>query len=165
MNKSSVGKIGEDLSEQYLKNNGYKIIERNFWKPWGELDIIAKDPKGILVFIEVKTMRQFGNAAINPEDNLTSAKLKKLQRTAGLYAGFNEDLITDVGWRIDLVAVSLNPDVSRETLESIVSRETKSALRKSFLSRFLHLILFKNDEKDVLTNMEKYCDIKHFENL
>src|SRR3989338_520910 len=127
--KSEVGKLGEDLACEYLVNKRFTIIERNFRKPWGELDIITKDSKGILVFVEVKTIRQsswqainqsnkaekydldnyapnslwqairqYGNAAmirkmrqkigwkessqIMPEENLTAAKLKKLQRTA-----------------------------------------------------------------------------------
>jgi Holliday junction resolvase-like predicted endonuclease len=74
---------------------------------------------------------------LSPEDNLTSTKLKKLQRTAALYAGYNQNLINDdLGWRIDLVAIAIPKDVSRETL------------------------VLAN-----LTNIEKYCDIKHFENI
>lgn len=107
--KSEIGKLGEDLACKYLLNNSFTIIERNFRKPWGELDIIAKSPDKTLVFIEVKTMRQFGNAAILPEENLTAAKLRKLKRTASLYAGFNPELINDQnGWRIDLLAITIN---------------------------------------------------------
>ena len=48
-------------------------------------------------------------AALNPEDNLTAAKLIKLQRTASLYAGFNGKLIDENrGWRIDLIAITLS---------------------------------------------------------
>ena len=145
--KSETGKLGEDLACEYLVNNGFTIIERNFRKPWGELDIIAKDPEGTLVFIEVKAInqtkesqsynlaeyapnslwqaiRQYGNSAmlkkmrqkifwreslqINPEENLTAAKLKKLQRMASLYAGFHPELVDEKGgWRIDLVAITI----------------------------------------------------------
>ena len=64
--KSETGKLGEDIACEYLVNRGFIIIERNFRKPWGELDIIAKDSKGVLVFVEVKAIRQthgkqFGN--------------------------------------------------------------------------------------------------------
>jgi putative endonuclease len=104
--KSEIGKLGEDIACEYLVNKKYRICERNFRKPWGELDIIAKDKDGVLVFVEVKTMRQCGNAAIQPEENLTAAKLKKLKRTASLYAGYNSELINDKkGWRIDLIAI------------------------------------------------------------
>ena len=113
--KSETGKLGEDLAYEYLVNNRFTIIERNFRKPWGELDIIAKENNGTLVFIEVKTMRKYGNnsaiAELQPEDNLTSAKLIKLKRTASLYAGFHPELIDDKkGWRIDLLAITLQDD-------------------------------------------------------
>lgn len=107
-NTSIVGKLGEDLACDYLKDKGFKIIDRNFRQPWGEIDIIAKDKGGTLVFVEVKAMKNFNPAiaALRPEDNLTGAKLKKLQKTASLYVGGNSDLVNDKrGWRIDLVAI------------------------------------------------------------
>lgn len=116
-NKSEIGKLGEDLAYEYLKNKGYKIIERNYRRKWGELDIISKDPKGILVFVEVKCMRQCGNAAnqLLPEENLTAAKLRKLKRTASLYAGSYQELINDkTGWRIDLIAIQIFDSGSHE---------------------------------------------------
>lgn len=134
--KSEVGKIGEDLACEYLINKGYKILERNYWKKWGELDIIAKDPANTLVFVEVKTLRQAqckqcGNSAIhgeqcrtiaglNPEDNLTAAKLKKLQRTAQLFVGKHSELVDEkIGWRIDLLAISLGSEDHIEHYENI----------------------------------------------
>lgn len=107
--KSIIGKQGEDLACEYLINKGYEIIERNFRQKWGELDIVAKDPIGALVFVEVKTMRQSGNSEeLLPEYNLTKSKLIKLQRTAQLFAGKHSELIDDqLGWRIDLIAVEM----------------------------------------------------------
>ncbi len=133
-NKSQIGKIGEDIACKYLQDKGYTIIERNFRKKWGELDIIAKDPANVLVFIEVKTLQYYSKQAMRqlvvsrvkslphcrihpeitegllPEENLSVAKCKKLKRTASLYAGKNEKLITDKGWRIDLIAITLLAD-------------------------------------------------------
>ena len=54
MDKQSVGKYGEDLVCEYLKKNGYKILERNFRFRLGEIDIIAAK-KGYTAFVEVKT--------------------------------------------------------------------------------------------------------------
>lgn len=105
--KSEIGKLGEDIACEYLKNNGYKIIERNFRKPWGELDIIAKDSDGTLAFVEVKTIKT--EFDLNPEENLSKSKLKKLQRTALLYTGSNQHLVKDNrGWRMDLIAININ---------------------------------------------------------
>ena len=64
--------------------------------------------------MEVKTIRQYNNQPLNiqPEDNLTPSKLKKLQRTASLYVGANENLVGDKkGWRIDLIAITLTNEL------------------------------------------------------
>ena len=115
--KSYIGKIGEDLACEYLKDKKYKILERNHRQKWGELDIIAKNSDGILVFIEVKTLQMFhvkqcgNNAAIAellPEENLTKAKLEKVKRTAQVFADQHSELIDEEkGWRIDLIAITL----------------------------------------------------------
>lgn len=105
--KSQTGQLGEDIACEYLVDKKYKIIERNYRQKWGELDIIAKAPDKILVFVEVKTLVQ--NPNIRPEENLTNSKLKKLKRTASLYAGHFQDLVDNKrGWRIDLITITLN---------------------------------------------------------
>lgn len=120
--KAELGKLGEDLACEYLVDKGYKIIERNFRKPWGELDIIAKSPDRTLVFVEVKTVQQFGNefgnllgysqlpnSEIEPEMQMSAAKMKKMKRAASLYAGHYPELIDDEkGWRIDLLALTIS---------------------------------------------------------
>jgi putative endonuclease len=50
----SLGKEGEDIGARYLQSNGFKIVERNFRTPFGEIDIIARKGKK-LYFVEVKT--------------------------------------------------------------------------------------------------------------
>ncbi len=50
-----LGKIGEDIAQEFLIDKGYKVLERNWRFKRAEIDIIAKDPDGVLVFIEVKT--------------------------------------------------------------------------------------------------------------
>ena len=54
MNNIEKGKLGENISVDYLIKNGYKILERNYRNKIGEIDIIALYD-GILVFIEVKS--------------------------------------------------------------------------------------------------------------
>lgn len=113
--RSQLGQLGENISCRYLVENGYKIIERNFRQKWGEIDIIVKAPDKTLVFVEVKTVRSVeklhmlnDDKNISAEDQLTGAKLKKLQRTASLYANHNLELVNDEkGWRIDLIALTI----------------------------------------------------------
>ncbi len=104
--KSDLGKLGEDLACRYLKRKGYKIIERKSWQPWGELDIVAVSPERILVLIEVKTVSG-PQPMITAENQITRAKLVKSRRAAELYANGSK-LLNDKGWRIDLVAVTMD---------------------------------------------------------
>ena len=108
--KPNIGAIGEEIASMYLKGKHYKILYRNLKQRSDEIDIIAKDPANIIVFAEVKTMRQDNPAIaeLKPEDHLTYAKLRKLKRSAQLFAGKHSELIDlDRGWRIDLVAICL----------------------------------------------------------
>lgn len=49
-----IGRTGESLATEILKQDGYHIVKRNYSCRWGELDIIAKK-ENTLVFAEVKT--------------------------------------------------------------------------------------------------------------
>ncbi|MBI2012823.1 YraN family protein [Candidatus Curtissbacteria bacterium] len=53
MNTKSQGDTGEELACEYLLQNGYKILERNFRIRGGEIDVVALDGK-TLVYIEVQ---------------------------------------------------------------------------------------------------------------
>ncbi len=77
-----VARFGEEKACGYLIKKGYNIIDRNFRKGYGEIDIIAtKD--NILIFVEVKTRTTslFGGA----KEAISYLKLKKLTRTAQFY--------------------------------------------------------------------------------
>ena len=52
--KRRLGNLGEDIVEMFLVKRGYKIIDRNYLKKWGELDIVAKHNNEV-VFFEVKS--------------------------------------------------------------------------------------------------------------
>ncbi|MGH8067062.1 MAG: YraN family protein [Candidatus Entotheonellia bacterium] len=62
--RHAVGKAGEEAAVQYLCQQGYQILERNYRCRFGEIDLIARDGR-TLAFIEVKTRRsqKFGPAA------------------------------------------------------------------------------------------------------
>ena len=106
----TIGKLGEDLACRYIVKKGYKVLERNYRKPWGEIDIIARADDGTLVFVEVKALKKSGRIDLEPEDNLTSAKLKKLKRVCATFAAKRPEMVDETkGWRIDLVAIEI-PD-------------------------------------------------------
>ncbi len=96
-------RIGEQAACDFLKRAGFKILERNFRKGYGEIDIIGID-KDTLVFIEVKTRtgKQFGE----PEESITPFKIRSLIKTSQFYKILNSktpDLL-----RIDAVIVTIN---------------------------------------------------------
>lgn len=111
--KSEIGRIGEDIAVKHLKKQGWRIVERNHRQTFGELDIVCQDLDRTLVFVEVKTMKQFGDNLgsedqIVPEDQMTKAKYLKTAKIAAAYAGLNPKLIVENrGWRIDLIAITL----------------------------------------------------------
>lgn len=82
MNTSRAGALGEEQAARYLQAKGWRILERNFSSPYGELDIIAQDGK-TLVFAEVKT-RSY-KAYGGPLMAVTPAKQKRLALTAAAY--------------------------------------------------------------------------------
>ena len=98
--RQAFGKAGEDLAARYLKKNGYKVLERNYACPVGEIDIIAKDKKTI-IFVEVKTRRSmsYGSARLA----ITPHKKRKISMTALYYLKFNQQMGQDA--RFDVVTV------------------------------------------------------------
>ncbi|MFH1990726.1 MAG: YraN family protein [Patescibacteria group bacterium] len=45
--KQNTGKLGEDVAVKYLEKHGYEIVERNYRKPWGEIDIVALENSSV----------------------------------------------------------------------------------------------------------------------
>lgn len=80
--KEGLGKKGEELAIQFLQKRGFKILERNFRSPWGEIDIVARE-RGVLCFIEVKTRKslRFGQ----PFESVNGKKQQHLIRAAQAY--------------------------------------------------------------------------------
>lgn len=108
MNSITLGRQGENFAVKYLVKEKYRILGRNFRKPWGELDIIAKALDGTLVFCEVKTMKAYLLDGLKPEDQMSPAKRKKFERVAIQYAGAHPELINEKkGWRLDLIAIQV----------------------------------------------------------
>ena len=93
--------LGEDAACVFLKNKGYKILERNFRKGYGEIDIIATY-NDILVFIEVKTRssRKYGT----PFEAITIWKLKNIIKGAKYYKYILNPSLSD-NMRIDTIGV------------------------------------------------------------
>ena len=95
-----IGKIGEEIATEYLIENGYKILERNFNCKQGEIDIIAKD-KDEVVFIEVKTRtnKKYGE----PVEAVTFIKKRHLIKAIEYYLYIKK--LEDEYIRIDVIEI------------------------------------------------------------
>ena len=49
----SRGKLGEDITADYLCKNDFEVVARNYHSRYGEIDIIAKN-SDFIAFVEVK---------------------------------------------------------------------------------------------------------------
>jgi len=97
MHKRAKGNIGEDVACLFLKNRGFEIIARNYWKKWGELDVVAlKD--SLLHFFEVKSVTAHAERSFDahrPEDNVHGLKVRHIRKMVETY-------ISDRGWGPDV---------------------------------------------------------------
>lgn len=99
IDRKRVGNQGEDQAVEYLISNGYKILDRNYHSPLGEIDIIAEHGDSY-IFVEVKTRRggQFGLGV----DAVTKTKQRRIILTA-------HDYLKDKGanWlaRFDIISI------------------------------------------------------------
>lgn len=106
MDKIKIGKLGEGYAEQFLLTQNYKIIAKNFYSRFGEIDVITFDYSNRqIAFIEVKT--RTNNIFGLPQDAVTMQKKSKLLKTALYFLGLKWPGIA-ISWRIDLIAVQLN---------------------------------------------------------
>jgi len=96
-----LGRSGEELAVKFLKENNYKILNRNYKTSLGEIDIIALD-KDVLCFIEVKTRKQ--NRFGLPQEAVTSFKQKQISNCALSFLKAKK--LLDKKARFDIVAVN-----------------------------------------------------------
>jgi putative endonuclease len=119
--KRKIGDVGENIACKFLVKRGFEIIEQNYSKKWGEIDIIAKKTNK-LHFIEVKSVSHlpvsYETDNYNPEDNLHPWKLQRLSRAIQTYLlGYkgNRDVSCQPGnstgetdWQFDVMVVYLD---------------------------------------------------------
>lgn len=96
---NELGKLGEELAEGFLKQNGYTILETNWTFQKAEIDIMAK--KGnILAVVEVKTRSSIDFGL--PHEFVKTKKIQLLVKAVNEYVVSNE---LDVEVRFDVIAI------------------------------------------------------------
>ncbi|WP_248724710.1 YraN family protein [Seonamhaeicola sp. ML3] len=96
---NELGKKGEQLAVDFLVQNNYEIVERNYRFDKAEVDVIAQKDD-ILAIIEVKTRSttDFGN----PQDFVKPKQIKNLVKAVDEYVTVNG---LDVEVRFDIIAI------------------------------------------------------------
>ena len=79
----AAGDQGEARTARYLEARGYTVLARQWRCRYGELDLVARSPEGILCFVEVK--RRGGLGLGLPREAVDGRKQARLRRTAALY--------------------------------------------------------------------------------
>ena len=100
--KQLIGQAAESIAADFLRAQGLDILERNYLRRMGELDIVARD-RDVLVIAEVRTRSsdRYGGAAASVD----SRKQQRLIRTASQLLQQRKDL-SQLRVRFDVVVVS-----------------------------------------------------------
>jgi len=123
-----IGELGENVACMFLMKHGFKVLERNYTKKWGEIDIVAQKGNK-LYFVEVKavscvTLPDLSTDDPNrkrPEENMHPWKLKRLSRVVETY--LISKRVGNTPWQFDLLLVFLdlkNRTARIKTIENVV---------------------------------------------
>jgi len=111
--KDDFGRAGEDHAAQYLTNNGYHVLDRNWRCSQGEIDIVAEHD-GTICIVEVKTRRS--TAFGHPFEAIDERKRDRLWRLAYAWCRTHPFLSGDRRLRLEVVGI-IGPDPVTGVLE------------------------------------------------
>lgn len=103
MHNQNWGKYGENLAVEFLKKQGFQIVERNFRTGFGEIDVVAQKDNS-LRFVEVKTRLTVGCG--QPEEAVHYLKKSRLLKAAKLYVAWREPIIPN--YQIDVISILID---------------------------------------------------------
>lgn len=111
---NEIGKIGEEIATKWIISNEYSIIQRNYWKKFGEIDIVARETSKIH-FIEVKSVsyetkesliKAVSHGTWRPEENVHKEKVRRFKNVIETWLIENNYMGE---WQIDILTVRLVP--------------------------------------------------------
>lgn len=121
MNKEK-GRFGEAVAEKYLTKKGLKVLKKNYFSRYGEVDIVASN-KDTLIFVEVK-LRKRGSFCSGREA-VSASKRKKIIKTA---LNFISENSSDLNARFDVIEIQDTGRVSGEKADYIFHLENAFSL-------------------------------------
>jgi Holliday junction resolvase-like predicted endonuclease len=122
---NEIGKYGEDIAAKWCLRNGFVILDRNYLKKYGEIDIVARGTSGIVHFIEVKSVSYETKTQLNasvshgtwrPEENVHRDKQRKFMNTISAWLAEHR---YDGKWQIDIFAVRMVPREKFATIKRL----------------------------------------------
>ena len=110
--KKTIGRLGEKIALEYLKDKGYKLLEKNFYCHWGEIDLIFKKNDKI-IFVEVKT--RVGEKKGKPYEAINFYKIQDLKRAINYYLLKKNCFQSKLS--LEVMSIILNPDLSLKEIK------------------------------------------------
>jgi putative endonuclease len=104
--RMKLGAAAEEAVSKHLESLGYRILDRNWRRPWGELDVVAT-LKGTVHFVEVKASRQ-NLAGFAPTVRADWRKMAKVRRTAQTWLA-TKRFAPNTEWQIVVASVIMEP--------------------------------------------------------
>lgn len=111
---NQIGKIGEEIACKWLISRGFSIIQQNYWKKFGEIDIVARETEKVHL-IEVKSVSYgtkddldyaVSHETWRPEENVHKDKQRKLKNAIQAWISENK---YEGEWQIDILSVHMVP--------------------------------------------------------
>jgi len=114
--QKKIGNFGEKIAAEFMKEQGYQLLDQQYTTRYGELDLVMID-SGSVVFVEVKTRtnEKFGL----PETSITQEKLERIQNAGLLWLQAHPE-INDF-WRIDVIAVILDQHKTIKDIQHFIN--------------------------------------------
>ncbi len=112
--RTTFGLAAEEAICTHLESTGYTILDRNWRRPWGELDIVAMQDN-VVHFVEVKaSSRQV--SGFDPFLRADGRKMHKVRRTAQTWL-LAHRYSADTEWQLDIASIIMDPLLPRPEIE------------------------------------------------
>ena len=123
-NTKEIGNLGEGIAARYLEEHGFEILDRNYWRKWGELDIVASK-QDIVHFVEVKTVsyetKNYLEQSVlrgtwRPEEQVHQFKMRQIEKALETWISERN---YQGKWVIDVIGVRIVPHETFATINFI----------------------------------------------
>ena len=108
INNKELGFLGENIAGKFLESSGYIILDRNYSKSFGEIDLIAQKDDCVS-FVEVKTNQSTVSKIFSPELRVDRKKIAHISKVANIYLE-SKGWLGIKEWQIDIVSVIISTD-------------------------------------------------------